>query len=128
MLTDSTSSQPEGTAMKTQLGQLEKLDWNSLTSNVKEDWRNFEVSDINDHVVRLSVTQKDFHWHSHSNSDEFFFVIDGELFIDLEDRTEILTSGQMMTIPKNVRHRTRAQQRTVVLCFELKDNDVTGDG
>jgi mannose-6-phosphate isomerase-like protein (cupin superfamily) len=113
--------------MKTQLGQLEKLDWNSLASNVKEDWRNFEVSDINDHVVRLSVTQKDFHWHSHSNSDEFFFVIDGELCIDLEDRTEILSSGQMMTIPKNVRHRTRAQQRTVVLCFESKDNDVTGD-
>lgn len=113
--------------MKAQLGQLEKLDWNSLTSHVKEDWRNFEVSDINNHVVRLSVTQKDFHWHSHGNSDEFFFVIDGELFIDLEDRTEILSSGQMMTIPRNVRHRTRAQQRTVVLCFESKDNDVTGD-
>ncbi|NET10615.1 MAG: cupin domain-containing protein, partial [Symploca sp. SIO2B6] len=42
----------------------------------------------------------EFHWHSHTDSDEFFFVIDGELFIDLEDRTERLSSGQMMTIPK----------------------------
>lgn len=113
--------------MEKQLGQLQKLDVDSLTNNVKEEWKNFEVSDINDHVVRLSVTQKDFHWHSHSNSDEFFFVVDGELFIDLENHTETLGSGQMMTIPKNVKHRTRAKQRTIVLCFESKDNDVTGD-
>ncbi|MDV3349320.1 cupin domain-containing protein [Leptothoe sp. LEGE 181152] len=111
-----------------QLGQLQKLDINNLTEDIREEWKNFEVSDINDHVVRLSVTQKEFHWHSHTNSDEFFFVIDGELFIDLEDRTERLSSGQMMTIPKTVKHRTRANRRTIVLCFESKDNDVQGDG
>lgn len=110
------------------LGQLQKLDVDSLTNNVNEEWKNFEVSDINDHVVRLNVIQKDFHWHSHGNSDEFFFVIAGELFVDLEDRTEILKAGQMITIPKEVRHRTRAKQRTIVLCFETKDNDVSGDG
>jgi mannose-6-phosphate isomerase-like protein (cupin superfamily) len=109
------------------LGQLQKLDLYDLTQHVLEDWKNFEVSDLNDHVVRLSVMQKEFHWHSHRNSDEFFFVVAGELMIDLEDRTEVLRSGQMMTIPKNVRHRTRSQQRTIVLCFESKDNDVTGD-
>lgn len=114
--------------MDKQLGQLQKLDVDNLTKGVREEWKNFEVSDINDHVVRLSVTQKDFHWHSHSNSDEFFLVIDGELYIDLEDRTEVLSSGQMMTIPKKVKHRTRAKQRTIVLCFESKDNDVIGDG
>jgi len=110
------------------LGQLNKLDFNNLTKDVKEEWKNFEVSDVNDHVVRLSVIQKEFHWHSHTDSDEFFFVIDGELFIDLEGRTERLSSGQMMTIPKTVKHRTRANQRTIILCFELKDNDVQGDG
>lgn len=114
--------------MKTQLGQLQKLDSDDLTNNVNEEWKNFEVSDINDHVVRLSVIKKDFHWHSHNNSDEFFFVVSGALFIDLEDRTEILSPGQMMTIPKRVKHRTRAEQRTIVLCFESKENDVTGDG
>ena len=107
--------------------QLQKLDVSSLTHDIKKAWKNFEVNDINDHVVRLSVIQRDFHWHAHCNSDEFFFVIDGELFIDLEDCTEILKAGQMITIPQNVRHRTRSNRRTTVLCFESKDNDVTGD-
>lgn len=113
--------------MEIKLGQLQKLSVDSLTKNVYEEWKNFEVSDINDHVIRLSIMQKDFHWHFHSNSDEFFFVIEGELFIDLEERTEVLSQGQMMTIPKNVKHRTRANQRTIVLCFESKDNDITGN-
>lgn len=26
------------------------------------------VSEVNDHVVRLSLLQRDFHWHSHSKS------------------------------------------------------------
>ena len=111
----------------TKLGQLEKFSAVDLTKDIREEWKNFEVSDLNDHVVRLSVIQKNFHWHSHSNSDEFFFVVEGELYIDWEDCTEALSAGQMITIPKNVKHRTRAKQRTVVLCFELKDNDVTGD-
>ena len=114
--------------LSAQTAPTQKLDINNLTEDIREEWKNFEVSDINDHVVRLSVTQKEFHWHSHTNSDEFFFVIDGELFIDLEDRTERLSSGQMMTIPKTVKHRTRANRRTIVLCFESKDNDVQGDG
>ena len=113
--------------MSKPLGQLQKLDVNHLTQNVNEEWKNFEVSDLNDHVIRLSVIQKEFHWHSHSESDEFFFVIDGELCIDLDDRTETLKPGQMMTIPKTVRHRTSANQRTIILCFESKANDVRGD-
>ncbi|MEM9002828.1 MAG: cupin domain-containing protein [Cyanobacteria bacterium P01_F01_bin.86] len=113
--------------MAEQLGQLCKLDTDNLTKAISEEWKNFEVSDINDHVARLSVLRKESLWHSHSNSDEFFFVIDGELFIDLEGRTERLGPGQMMTIPKTVKHRTRANQRTIILCFESKDNDVLGD-
>ena len=42
---------------------------------------------VNDSVVRLGVIEGDFHWHKHDDTDEFFMVLDGELVIDLEDRT-----------------------------------------
>ena len=77
-----------------------------MTRDIDDDWNDFVVSEINDHVVRLSVLQRDFHWHLHKNSDELFFVIEGKLFVDPEDRTEEIGPGQMITIPKNVRHRT----------------------
>jgi len=107
--------------------QLVKFNVHDLTDGLEDDWKNFVVSEVNDHVVRLSLLQRDFHWHSHSKSDEVFYVIEGKLFVDLEDRTEELHPGEMITIPKNVQHRTRSQERTILLCFESMDNDVTGD-
>ena len=107
--------------------QLVKFNVHDLTNGIEDDWKNFVVSEVNDHVVRLSVLQRDFHWHSHSKSDDVFYVIRGKLFVDLEDRTEELRPGEMITIPKNVQHRTRSKERTIILCFESMDNDVTGD-
>lgn len=107
--------------------ELIKLDYRELTKNISQDWKNFPISEINDHVVRLSVIQKDFHWHKHSQSDEFFYVIEGQLFVDIENKTEEILSGQMIKVPKNVLHRTRSKKRTIVLCFETIDNDITGD-
>ena len=106
---------------------MEKLDIIELTKGITEDWKNFPVSNINDHVVRVSVLEKDFFWHKHTKSDEFFYVISGQLFVDFEEKTEMLTEGQMIKVPKNIQHRTRANVRTTILCFETKDNDVTGE-
>ncbi|AXT20000.1 cupin domain-containing protein [Flavobacteriaceae bacterium AU392] len=106
---------------------MEKLDITDLTKNITDDWKNFPVSEINDHVVRVSVLQKDFHWHKHTKSDEFFYIVEGELFVDFKDKTERLTKGQMIKVPKNVIHRTRSNKRTTILCFETTNNDVSGD-
>ncbi len=108
-------------------GQLTKLDVKELTKDINDDWKNFVVSEINNHVVRLSVLQREFHWHSHSESDEMFYVIEGKLFVDLEDRTEEIFPGQLITIPKNIKHRTRSDERTLILCFESMDNNVKGN-
>ncbi|MEW5912630.1 MAG: cupin domain-containing protein [Thermodesulfobacteriota bacterium] len=112
--------------MPTAPGQLQKLDVNELAAAVSENWKNWEITRINDHCLRLAVLQRDFHWHQH-NSDETLLVMQGRLLADLEDRTESLTPGQLITIPKGVRHRTRAQERTVNLCFEAADTKATGD-
>ncbi len=106
--------------------ELKKLNVFDLTKDINDEWKNFVVSDINDHVVRLSVLQKDFHWHSHSESDEMFYVIEGKLYVDLESKTEEINPGEMITIPKNMKHRTRSNERTIILCFETKDNDIKG--
>ena len=116
-----------GTKRAKKVGHLEKQDVNKLTRDIDDDWNNMVVSEINDHIVRLSVLQRDFHWHLHKNSDELFFVIEGMLYVDRVDRTEEIGPGQMITIPKNVRHRTRSNSRTNILCFESESNEITDD-
>ena len=48
----------------------------------------------------------------------FFYVVSGHLLIDLEDRLIDLTPGKGVVIPKGVRHRPRAPERTVMLMVE----------
>ncbi len=63
-------------------------------------------------------------WDHH---DEFFYVVNGQLLIDLEDQTVKLDSGQGFVVPQRVVHRTRAPHRTVVLMVENKGILPTGD-
>jgi mannose-6-phosphate isomerase-like protein (cupin superfamily) len=73
---------------------------------------------VNGSVVRLGVVQGEYHWHKHDDDDEFFYVVEGRLLIDLQDRTVELGPGQGLVVPKGVVHRTRAQERTVMLMVE----------
>ena len=82
--------------------------------------------EFNDHVIRASVLNRDFHWHSHEDSDETFLVLEGTLELDHEGGTETLTAGELFTVPRGVKHRTRAQGRVLNLTFEQKETDVTG--
>ena len=98
-------------------GHQELIDVPSVVDSVKETWANRTLTQVND-VVRLAMVEGEFHWHKHDNEDEFFFVLSGRLFIDLEDRTIELGPNQGTTISKGVMHRPRAPQKTVMLMVE----------
>ena len=81
---------------------------------------NHPVAATNDHVVRIATMSAPYHWHFHPNSDETFLVVEGSLAIEFESGTVELHPGQMLTIPRGVRHRTRpVDGRSVNLTFEL---------
>jgi mannose-6-phosphate isomerase-like protein (cupin superfamily) len=93
-----------------------------------EPWFNQTLTQVNDAVVRLGVIEGDFHWHKHDDEDEFFFVVEGELLIDVEGReTVALAPHQGYTVPRGVVHRTRAPGRTAVLMVEPAGVVPTGD-
>lgn len=84
-----------------------------------EPYKNIPIARVNDHVVRMGVMTEPYFWHLHPESDESFLVIEGSIFIDLEDHTVELFPNQLFTIPKNVIHRTRPNGvRSVNLTFE----------
>lgn len=98
---------------------LEVVDLAAEGKAVIESYRNMVVSKVNDNCLRLAVFNEQYQWHYHPSSDELFVVVDGCLVIDLEDGRELkLTAWQSVTIPAGMRHRTRAEGRTVNLCFE----------
>ena len=98
-----------------------------MVSEVKDKWFNQTLTQVNDSVVRVGIVEGEYHWHKHENDDEFFFVLEGKLFVDLKDKTFELNPGQGVTVSKNVFHRTRAPQKTVMLMVENKEIIPTGD-
>jgi mannose-6-phosphate isomerase-like protein (cupin superfamily) len=106
---------------------LEKIDVNEIVNSVKDKWWNQTLTKVNDSVVRLGIVEGEYHWHKHDNDDEFFFVLQGKLLVDFEDRTIELNPNQGITITKGIMHRTRAPQKTVMLMVETSAIIPTGD-
>lgn len=106
---------------------LVPIDVSKMLSDCDKKWWNQSLSRVNDCVVRLGVFEGEFHWHSHKKEDEFFFVLEGNLFLDLEDKTYELPPMQGILVPRGVRHRTRAKMHTVVLMIEAATVVPTGD-
>src|SRR6188472_836301 len=100
---------------------LEKIDVNQMVKECTDKWFNQTLTQVNDSVVRIGIVEGEYHWHKHDNDDEFFFVLEGQLLIDLEDRTVELNPNEGFTITKGVTHRTRAPKKTVMLMVENKE-------
>jgi len=106
---------------------LEVIDVNRVAASAPHKWYNQTLCAVNGSVVRLGVIEGEYHWHKHDHDDEFFYVVAGELLIDLEGRDVALSPGQGFVVPKGVLHRTRAPQRTIILMVENAGIVPTGD-
>ena len=106
---------------------FELIDIPQMVEEVKDIWFNQTLTEVNSSVVRVGIVEGEYHWHKHENDDEFFFVLEGKLFVDLENKTIELNPGQGVSVTRNVMHRTRAPQKTVMLMVENKGIIPTGD-
>jgi mannose-6-phosphate isomerase-like protein (cupin superfamily) len=121
------SSHPYVTHLNVLHSHLEVVDVPKLVAACTDRWWNQTLCEVNDSVVRLGVVEGEYHWHKHDDLDEFFYVVSGRWLIDLEDRTVELMPGQGFVVPKGVRHRPRAPERTVILMVEGAGIVPTGD-
>jgi mannose-6-phosphate isomerase-like protein (cupin superfamily) len=97
---------------------LEVIDEKALADACGYRWYNQTLCQVNGSVVRLGVVEGEYHWHKHDQDDEFFYVVEGELLIDLQERTIELRERQGTVVPKGILHRTRAPRRSVILMVE----------
>ena len=108
--------------MRDKVNIPEKLD------SFSEQWAPKIVARYNDNEVCLVRVEGEFVWHSHSDTDDLFLVLDGELDIELRDRTVTLGPGELFVVPKGVEHRPVARRGEVkLLLMEPAGTPNTGD-
>jgi len=115
------------TKLDIKFDHLEKIDVPQMVKECKDKWFNQTLTKVNGSVVRLGIVEGEYHWHKHDNDDEFFFVLEGQLLVDLEDKTITLNPNEGVTVSKGVMHRTRAPKKTVMLMVETSAIEPTGD-
>ncbi|MEP0813520.1 MAG: cupin domain-containing protein [bacterium] len=140
------SEYPYVTILDVRHKPLEIIDLGALADACPHEWYNETLAAINGSVVRLGVVRGEYHWHKHERDDEFFYVVEGKLLIDIAEsgdagteceagadgvharfRTIELAPRQGFVVLKGVVHRTRAEVRTVILMVENAGIIPTGD-
>jgi mannose-6-phosphate isomerase-like protein (cupin superfamily) len=125
---------PYETHLDVRFPPLARIDLDTLAAEVGHPWYNETLCRVNDSVVRMGVIQGEYHWHKHDRDDEFFYVVEGRLLIDLERQAgdspgKVVELGprQGFVVPRGVIHRTRAPERTIILMVETAEIRPTGD-
>jgi mannose-6-phosphate isomerase-like protein (cupin superfamily) len=117
-MSDSAIDYPYETRLNILHAPLEVIDEKALSDACEYKWFNQTLCKVNESVVRVAIIEGEYHWHKHDEDDEFFYVVEGKLLIDLEDRVVELAPRQGLVVPRGTVHRTRAPQRTVILMVE----------
>jgi mannose-6-phosphate isomerase-like protein (cupin superfamily) len=107
---------------------LQPMDVQALIDQVEDPWYNQTLIQVGEVSVRLGVMQREFHWHTHDEQDEFFFVLDGLFRIELEGAETVeLGPRQAFTVPAGMAHRPVVPVRSAVLMIEKAGVIATGD-
>jgi mannose-6-phosphate isomerase-like protein (cupin superfamily) len=107
---------------------LQRIDVQAVIDQVREPWYNQTLIEVGDVLVRLGVVSGEFHWHKHDEQDEFFFVLDGLLRIEIDGAETVeLSPRQAFSVPAGLLHRPVAPVRTAVLMIEKAGVIATGD-
>jgi mannose-6-phosphate isomerase-like protein (cupin superfamily) len=96
-------------------------------SGFSEYWSPRTVAQLNDYDVMVVKVQGEFVWHKHDETDDFFLVLQGELDIQMRDRTVTLRPGELFVVPKGVEHRPVARAEVHMLLIEPTGTPNTGD-
>jgi mannose-6-phosphate isomerase-like protein (cupin superfamily) len=94
-------------------------------------WSPRIVTTVNDYDVRVAKVAGEHLWHAHDDTDEFFLVLDGELFISLREptgeRTVRLPKGSVFTVPRGTEHKPLAPEGASILVLEPTGTSTVGD-
>jgi mannose-6-phosphate isomerase-like protein (cupin superfamily) len=106
----------------------DKVNLAEKLSSFSDHWSSRIVAKYNGNDIMVVRVEGEFVWHKHDDTDDFFLVIDGELDIELRDRTVTLRPGELFVVPEGVEHRPVARRGEVkVMLIEPRGTPNTGD-
>lgn len=106
---------------------MKKINFSEKLSEFSDHWSPKVIAEMNNYQFKLVKIEGDFIWHNHADTDETFIVLEGSMFIELEDETVELNEGEMYVVPKGVNHKPYALEECKVMLVEPRGVLNTGN-
>lgn len=106
---------------------MSAINLNEKLTLFQETWTPKIIGELNGQQVKLAKLKGEFVWHQHENEDELFYVVKGQLIIELRDQTITLKEGEMYIVQRGVEHKPIAHEEVHVMLFEPVSTAHTGD-
>ena len=107
--------------------EYQAINFNKKLEFFNELWTPKVIAQMNDYQFKLAKVVGEFTWHSHTDTDEVFIVINGTLHIEFRDGTVTIEKGEMFVVPKGVEHKPFAEKECHILIVEPSGVVNTGE-
>ncbi len=113
--------------------RAEPVNLAAALDSFEELWSPRVAAQVNDYDVRIAKVAGEHVWHAHSDTDEFFLMLAGTLYIALRDglgggeRVVILNRGEIFVVPRNIEHRLASPAGASILLVEPTGTLSVGD-
>ena len=106
---------------------MDKINLAEKLTLIRGHWTPRIVGELNGQHVKLAKIKCTFDWHHHEREDEMFLVVKGRFRMDLRDRSIELEEGELLVVPRGVKHRPVAEDECHILLFEPATTVNTGN-
>jgi mannose-6-phosphate isomerase-like protein (cupin superfamily) len=104
----------------------DKVNLAQKLASFDETWVPKVVAELNGQYVKVAKFEGEYVWHRHEHEDEMFLVVEGQLRIELRDRTIELGPGEFFVVPRGVEHKPVADRLVHAVLFEPAETRNTG--
>ena len=106
---------------------MKKINFKSKFQKFEDHWSPKVIAEMNDYQFKLVKIEKDVIWHKHDETDEVFIVMEGKIFIEFEDEVVEINEGEMIVVPKGVKHKPYAEKEAKIMLIEPRGIVNTGE-
>jgi mannose-6-phosphate isomerase-like protein (cupin superfamily) len=108
--------------------RLQKVRVDEAAGALEEFWSQQVVGSANGNLFKVAKGIGATMWHAHDEQDEVFFVISGELVVQLRSGDVALGPGELLVVPRGIEHCPRADEVVHLLLVgpEITSNEAGG--
>ena len=103
--------------------------------NLKEKFSNIDqyfspkiIDEVNDQYIKVAkIKGQELPWHNHENEDELFYIVEGELLMEIENEQSFtMKKGDLFVVKKGINHRVSSVDECLIMLIESKTTEHTG--